>query len=135
MTASSYQDRSFSCTFCHRKFSSAQALGGHMNLHRRERARLRTHFPTSLFSDPFAGHRFWAFEHSLSYNKLVFDPSTMTFSPHQEQRDHLAAGDLAHGLAVKKLAKMRRAQVDLQDNSVVAGGLDLELRLGQSMST
>lgn len=31
----------YSCRFCNRKFSSAQALGGHMNVHRLERARLR----------------------------------------------------------------------------------------------
>uniref|UniRef100_A0ACD5U9C0 Uncharacterized protein n=1 Tax=Avena sativa TaxID=4498 RepID=A0ACD5U9C0_AVESA len=33
--------RSYTCTFCHREFRSAQALGGHMNVHRRDRARLR----------------------------------------------------------------------------------------------
>lgn len=33
--------RSYSCTFCRREFSSAQALGGHMNVHRRDRARLK----------------------------------------------------------------------------------------------
>ncbi|KAK1647603.1 hypothetical protein QYE76_065408 [Lolium multiflorum] len=33
--------RSYSCTFCRREFRSAQALGGHMNIHRRDRARLR----------------------------------------------------------------------------------------------
>ncbi|KAM3292984.1 hypothetical protein ACQJBY_036534 [Aegilops geniculata] len=33
--------RSYSCTFCQREFRSAQALGGHMNVHRRDRARLR----------------------------------------------------------------------------------------------
>ncbi|KAJ3676683.1 hypothetical protein LUZ60_004095 [Juncus effusus] len=33
--------RSYSCTFCRREFRSAQALGGHMNVHRRDRARLR----------------------------------------------------------------------------------------------
>nr|CAB3502805.1 unnamed protein product [Digitaria exilis] len=33
--------RSYSCTFCHREFRSAQALGGHMNVHRRDRALLR----------------------------------------------------------------------------------------------
>lgn len=32
--------RSYTCTFCRREFRSAQALGGHMNVHRRERARL-----------------------------------------------------------------------------------------------
>ncbi|RCV39799.1 hypothetical protein SETIT_8G252000v2 [Setaria italica] len=33
--------RSYSCTFCQREFRSAQALGGHMNVHRRDRALLR----------------------------------------------------------------------------------------------
>lgn len=33
--------RSYSCTFCKREFRSAQALGGHMNVHRRDRARLK----------------------------------------------------------------------------------------------
>ncbi|XP_024542105.1 zinc finger protein STAMENLESS 1 [Selaginella moellendorffii] len=30
--------RSYSCSFCAREFRTAQALGGHMNVHRRERA-------------------------------------------------------------------------------------------------
>ncbi|XP_028776192.1 probable transcriptional regulator RABBIT EARS [Neltuma alba] len=33
--------RSYSCSFCKREFRSAQALGGHMNVHRRDRARLK----------------------------------------------------------------------------------------------
>uniref|UniRef100_A0A7N0UGE9 C2H2-type domain-containing protein n=1 Tax=Kalanchoe fedtschenkoi TaxID=63787 RepID=A0A7N0UGE9_KALFE len=33
--------RSFKCSFCKRGFSNAQALGGHMNIHRKDRARLR----------------------------------------------------------------------------------------------
>lgn len=33
--------RSYSCSFCKRGFSNAQALGGHMNIHRKDRARLR----------------------------------------------------------------------------------------------
>ncbi|ERN09316.1 transcriptional regulator SUPERMAN [Amborella trichopoda] len=32
--------RSYTCAFCRREFRSAQALGGHMNVHRRDRARL-----------------------------------------------------------------------------------------------
>ncbi|KAH1265637.1 Zinc finger protein 10 [Glycine max] len=38
--------RSYSCSFCRREFRSAQALGGHMNVHRRDRARLKQQ-PTS----------------------------------------------------------------------------------------
>ncbi|KAK7245385.1 hypothetical protein RIF29_40225 [Crotalaria pallida] len=34
--------RNYACSFCKREFRSAQALGGHMNVHRRDRARLRS---------------------------------------------------------------------------------------------
>ncbi|KAI3809067.1 hypothetical protein L1987_25034 [Smallanthus sonchifolius] len=33
--------RSYSCSFCRREFRSAQALGGHMNVHRREKAKFK----------------------------------------------------------------------------------------------
>ncbi|KAL5742708.1 hypothetical protein ACOSP7_029440 [Xanthoceras sorbifolium] len=33
--------KSYTCAFCKRGFSNAQALGGHMNIHRRDRAKLR----------------------------------------------------------------------------------------------
>ncbi|GMN48942.1 hypothetical protein TIFTF001_018113 [Ficus carica] len=39
--------KNYACSFCKRQFKSAQALGGHMNVHRRERARLRL-FPPNL---------------------------------------------------------------------------------------
>ncbi|KAG1362056.1 zinc finger protein KNUCKLES-like [Cocos nucifera] len=42
--------RSYTCSFCRREFRSAQALGGHMNVHRRDRARLRQYSPQR--SDP-----------------------------------------------------------------------------------
>ncbi|QHO27434.1 Putative transcriptional regulator RABBIT EARS [Arachis hypogaea] len=38
---STWPPRSYTCNFCHRHFTSAQALGGHMNVHRRDRARLK----------------------------------------------------------------------------------------------
>ncbi|KAM7256674.1 hypothetical protein ACFE04_012415 [Oxalis oulophora] len=38
----SWPPRSYTCSFCKREFRSAQALGGHMNVHRRDRARLRS---------------------------------------------------------------------------------------------
>ncbi|KAL5580935.1 hypothetical protein UlMin_013377 [Ulmus minor] len=33
--------RSYECTFCKRGFSNAQALGGHMNIHRKDKAKLK----------------------------------------------------------------------------------------------
>ncbi|XP_073152013.1 uncharacterized protein [Henckelia pumila] len=43
--------RSYSCSFCRREFRSAQALGGHMNVHRRERARLKQSTTISSTTD------------------------------------------------------------------------------------
>ncbi|KAL6192103.1 hypothetical protein ACLB2K_038490 [Fragaria x ananassa] len=37
--------RCYICGFCKREFKSAQALGGHMNVHRKDRARLRSSPP------------------------------------------------------------------------------------------
>lgn len=42
--------RSYTCMFCKREFRSAQALGGHMNVHRRDRARL--HQPQPNLKNP-----------------------------------------------------------------------------------
>jgi hypothetical protein len=36
----SRQARMYDCTFCKRGFSNAQALGGHMNIHRKDKAKL-----------------------------------------------------------------------------------------------
>lgn len=48
----SWPPRLYVCSFCKREFKSAQALGGHMNVHRRDRARLRQSPPTSPSSSP-----------------------------------------------------------------------------------
>ncbi|XVF76667.1 hypothetical protein PTKIN_Ptkin13bG0285200 [Pterospermum kingtungense] len=35
------QAKSYTCSFCRKGFANAQALGGHMNIHRKDRAKLR----------------------------------------------------------------------------------------------
>ncbi|KAG5246309.1 zinc finger family protein [Salix suchowensis] len=47
----SWPQRNYPCSFCKRQFSSAQALGGHMNVHRRDRAKLRQ-LPPWFFKFP-----------------------------------------------------------------------------------
>ncbi|GAV76550.1 hypothetical protein CFOL_v3_20023, partial [Cephalotus follicularis] len=42
--------RSYTCSFCKRGFSNAQALGGHMNIHRKDRARLNQANDENLLS-------------------------------------------------------------------------------------
>ncbi|KAL2506633.1 Transcriptional regulator SUPERMAN [Abeliophyllum distichum] len=44
----SWPPRFYTCSFCKREFRSAQALGGHMNVHRRDRARLRQSPPRDI---------------------------------------------------------------------------------------
>ncbi|KAL4588083.1 hypothetical protein LXL04_000962 [Taraxacum kok-saghyz] len=44
----SWRQRNFMCNFCKKEYKSAQALGGHMNVHRRDRARLRLSNSASL---------------------------------------------------------------------------------------
>ncbi|KAF1897842.1 hypothetical protein Lal_00032603 [Lupinus albus] len=48
--------RSYSCSFCRREFRSAQALGGHMNVHRRDRARLNQQ-PSSPKQNEILNHQ------------------------------------------------------------------------------
>ncbi|KAE9585988.1 hypothetical protein Lal_00009952 [Lupinus albus] len=43
--------RSYECNFCKRGFSNAQALGGHMNIHRKDKAKLKQ---TSTLSTQFS---------------------------------------------------------------------------------
>ncbi|XP_075483805.1 uncharacterized protein LOC142523959 [Primulina tabacum] len=40
MLGCTWPPRFYTCTFCRREFRSAQALGGHMNVHRRDRVKL-----------------------------------------------------------------------------------------------
>lgn len=49
LAAGIWPPRAYPCSFCRREFRSAQALGGHMNVHRRDRARLRQSSPPPPF--------------------------------------------------------------------------------------
>ncbi|KAK8491051.1 hypothetical protein V6N11_047096 [Hibiscus sabdariffa] len=112
--------RSYSCSFCGRVFRSAQALGGHMNVHRRDRARLKqSSSDHSTVEDEQKGQSFG----SDSAAKRSFNDV--------ETR-------LSVGLSTSVLFQNRQA-VSCNEEAVdnkrpkVAGsieGLDLELRLG-----
>ncbi|XP_058772864.1 transcriptional regulator SUPERMAN-like [Vicia villosa] len=83
--------RSYTCTFCRREFRSAQALGGHMNVHRRDRARLHqnqpplnssSHHPSSQFIHiPPLNAGLCLFYHSPNPNISSFNDSNGDQSP------------------------------------------------------
>lgn len=65
--------RSYECVFCKRGFNTAQALGGHMNIHRKDRARNKPN------SNPTKQQR-------SSFNDL----GVRRFSPQDQQPHHFA---------------------------------------------
>ncbi|WCJ28342.1 C2H2 and C2HC zinc fingers superfamily protein [Euphorbia peplus] len=80
--------RSYSCSFCRREFRSAQALGGHMNVHRRDRARLKQSPPPLPQHDPIQTHSNifipntppnsgFPYPNSLNHNQIC----TLVYSP------------------------------------------------------
>ncbi|XP_037431878.1 uncharacterized protein LOC119298684 [Triticum dicoccoides] len=119
---------SYTCGYCKREFRSARALGGHMNVHRWERARIRRYYcsayPAALA--PAAVHRDWV-------PNLNFSPprcpdgdygGTSWATPPVYSSFSTAAGAKAAEAALV---------VDLELGSEGGGGgLDLELRLGCS---
>ncbi|KAF4377480.1 hypothetical protein F8388_024971 [Cannabis sativa] len=86
--------RSYSCSFCRREFRSAQALGGHMNVHRRDRARLKQspelhhreivnqnqHINNDNNNNNIALHHLHH-HHHLHQNPLITTTTTTSFGP------------------------------------------------------
>ncbi|KAI3967474.1 hypothetical protein MKX01_012284 [Papaver californicum] len=75
----SWPPRPYTCSFCKREFRSAQALGGHMNVHRRDRARLNQSIPWDINQYQQQHANF------ISPNNPNFRPSsstTATFTNH-----------------------------------------------------
>ncbi|KAK8674460.1 hypothetical protein V6N13_112751 [Hibiscus sabdariffa] len=125
----------YSCSFCKREFRSAQALGGHMNVHRKDRARLRllsswvleSQNPNPISSSPpdFMSSRSAYPHHSLLsplYNTTTPTPSSSVLTYGENRRKPLnnQLGELAS-------LKMHAQNLELQGSDEV---LDLELRLG-----
>ncbi|KAL3521129.1 hypothetical protein ACH5RR_019278 [Cinchona calisaya] len=73
--------RSYSCTFCRREFRSAQALGGHMNVHRRDRARLKQSLCNDHHQTPNNSSQENSTEEEASYNVSPFSSSITKEQP------------------------------------------------------
>ncbi|KAK9062957.1 hypothetical protein SSX86_016827 [Deinandra increscens subsp. villosa] len=129
--------RSYFCNFCRREFRSAQALGGHMNVHRREKAKFKQ---TALQNHDLKES---VCEDSLS----VFLPTRVSSGPAlgQESLDSSSdtkscvydgIGDVEANLGLgfdldscwNKGGGKRRKRND-HVTPLIMGGLDLELRL------
>ncbi|XP_027938297.1 transcriptional regulator SUPERMAN-like [Vigna unguiculata] len=74
----SWPARNYACSFCKREFRSAQALGGHMNVHRRDRARLRSSLSSWVSECPKPNP-------STKPNKSTLLPTSSSPSPFSDQ--------------------------------------------------
>ncbi|OEL32294.1 hypothetical protein BAE44_0006686 [Dichanthelium oligosanthes] len=130
---------SYTCGYCRREFRSAQALGGHMNVHRRDRARLRQccpAYPSSLPSPNMA---------SAHQHRAPLLPNLNYSPPHCAAGPTAAAEPVIYSFfstttsTVAAATKQATLEVSLELGIGVCGrageaveeeGLDLELRLG-----
>ncbi|KAJ0594863.1 putative transcription factor C2H2 family [Helianthus annuus] len=69
--------RSYECTFCKRGFTNAQALGGHMNIHRKDKAKAKKHNTASTKPDK---------DHSTSVSSRSF-----SLTPNEEAQYNLGS--------------------------------------------
>ncbi|XP_076956655.1 transcriptional regulator SUPERMAN-like [Bidens hawaiensis] len=139
--------RSYTCAFCKREFRSAQALGGHMNVHRRDRARLKQMssysalFKLSLHQNPnpcFSPHFSSNLSSSLTFSsnsslQQKFDISMM--------KSHIPSFGFHkfHEIPSENTGKVATNSEIVRWNSGIgllgeskSDDLDLELRLGCS---
>lgn len=146
----SWPPRSYTCSFCRRDFRSAQALGGHMNVHRRDRARLRQSPPRdngqyspllNLNLDPNPNpnpscYSFPSRKFPLNPTLVPFMPPSFPLSPLASSSAQMARGSKAESFPVVKSslghssAMVKKEIVRLELEIGLKEDLDLELRLG-----
>ncbi|KAF5175535.1 hypothetical protein FRX31_034878 [Thalictrum thalictroides] len=138
--------RYYECVFCKQGFTTAQALGGHMNIHRRERARNRQPTLPAVTTQPLedyfrAAHSRPTSTHLPRYFQAQETPSNyhMYLPPSPSSSSH---PHLSHNNQSKRSLRLFEEdhytnlglQIGSKDNQTLQYGgqdeVDLELRLG-----
>ncbi|XP_023534298.1 transcriptional regulator SUPERMAN-like [Cucurbita pepo subsp. pepo] len=125
--------RKYTCNFCRREFKSAQALGGHMNVHRRDRGRLRywsswmhnNSYPTPSFCLPPPPPSCFSFRPSIENSSLSCIEGSGSCSRSNE-------GDEDADVDGVKKKKRKKGSVNLEGkmgNLVGCSSEDLDLEL------
>ncbi|WOH01753.1 hypothetical protein DCAR_0521138 [Daucus carota subsp. sativus] len=116
--------RSYECVFCKRGFTTAQALGGHMNIHRKDKAKTRPCKDNKQQQDSYNGKV-----------PAIFPVSTSLCSHDQNPLPGIEDYQLGLGLSLQFRTSKFRQEV-LEDKRrgglVEDDDLDLELRLGHN---
>jgi hypothetical protein len=126
---------SYTCGYCRREFRSAQALGGHMNVHRRDRARLRQCYPSHLIAAAHHHHRRAAAAAPPLPNLNFLPPhcaGDTTTEPVPVVYSFLSTSATAAVKAAVGVNLDLGIGGGICGDAAEDGGLDLELRLGCS---
>ncbi|XP_010677249.2 zinc finger protein 10 [Beta vulgaris subsp. vulgaris] len=114
--------RSYTCTFCKREFRSAQALGGHMNVHRRDRARLHHQSATVQYETRSVSMPTTSQTSSLFYQ---------TANCRSTNVKEVMPSSVGNSLPINRYSdNYNEMQVINHEEKGVIEELDLELRLG-----
>lgn len=135
--------RSYECVFCKRGFNTAQALGGHMNIHRKDRARNKPNSTKQddgprLYRQIPSSRRLSPHLPYATYFPAASSNSTLYGSNyhHQDDSDRDPPQPSNHPVMIIPDWRMRLSLVeDVEKNRSLAminqdKELDLELRLG-----
>ncbi|XP_054800180.1 transcriptional regulator TAC1-like [Prosopis cineraria] len=126
--------RSYECVFCKRGFTTAQALGGHMNIHRKDRAKTKPSLgPSSSsklvdlsFYSAHPGNYYLTTTPEVDSNcPQFYHPGTIRSSSHVQFGDRDVFGPGWRARSSSLCAVRDKVQDNIPDD-----GLDLELRLG-----
>ncbi|CAM6042186.1 unnamed protein product [Sphagnum compactum] len=132
---------SYSCSFCHREFRTAQALGGHMNVHRRERAAAHRSNAAHQLRDPsfFSSTSLTSSLHQAVVTPHSYRSSTscliQELSGPAAARLQLHADSTHEAEAATASCRSTVAQSEHHHQDHQISSLDLELRLGHMQSS
>ncbi|KAH0456856.1 hypothetical protein IEQ34_014763 [Dendrobium chrysotoxum] len=137
--------RFYACSFCRRQFRSAQALGGHMNVHRRDRARAQMQARPAqhpiIFAEAAAGSGSgFCFVYPVvagpgQTRPSTKDSSSSTFFSLSSSSSYNNVGTISFGATASDFSLIRTSSDDHSkdendEEELTIEEVDLELRLG-----
>ncbi|PUZ46329.1 hypothetical protein GQ55_7G060500 [Panicum hallii var. hallii] len=133
----SLSSSSYTCGYCRREFRSAQALGGHMNVHRRDRARLRQCCPAYPSPLPSSNPQAAPHQHRAPLPNLNYSPPHCAAAPAATAEPVIYSFFSTTTSTTTVAAAALEVSLELGigvcgrgGGAVEEEGLDLELRLG-----